>query len=112
MSKYDNERERRLDQKCPEKYLWDCAKKRANKDSTEFSIEISDIIIPIFCPILNVKLSQIRSGDTRFAPSLDRKDSTKGYVKGNVFVISWHANRHKSDMSKEDIRRLNDYVSS
>lgn len=112
MSKYDAERERKLDQRNPKKYLWETAKKRADKLSIEFDIEIEDIYIPLRCPILDVELSQVRDGDTRFSPSLDRKNTAKGYIKDNVFVISWQANRHKSNMSKEDIHRLTDYVSS
>ncbi len=45
-----------------------------------------------------------RKRDT--APSLDRFDSTQGYVPGNVHVISWRANRAKNNSSLEDLRRL------
>lgn len=38
------------------------------------------------------------------SPSLDRIDNRMGYVPGNVWVISWKANRMKSDASMEELR--------
>ena len=38
-----------------------------------------------------------------FSPSLDRIDSTKGYVPGNVWVISNKANRMKSNAAAEEL---------
>lgn len=85
--------------------LFSCSRRRAQKRGIEFSIDLSDIVIPEFCPILGVKLAtgikQGRMNDLN--PSLDRIDSSKGYVKGNVWVISWHANRLKHDASKETL---------
>ena len=40
----------------PQHYLWYVARTRARKYNTEFNIEESDIIIPVYCPILNCKL--------------------------------------------------------
>ena len=36
-----------------------------------------------------------------WAPSLDRRDSSEGYVFGNVDVVVWAFNRAKSDWSEE-----------
>jgi hypothetical protein len=36
----------------------------------------------------------------------DRKDNARGYVKDNVRVISWRANRLKSDATLEELRLL------
>lgn len=73
----------------------------------EFNIEISDIVIPNICPILRIKLGRF---DRKTAPSLDRIDNTRGYIKGNVRVISNRANVMKGDMSLEDIERLSAYA--
>ena len=44
------------------------------------------------------------------SPSLDRIDNSKGYIKGNVAVISNKANKYKSDMTIENIEKLASYV--
>jgi hypothetical protein len=36
------------------------------------------------------------------SPTLDKFYPKKGYVKGNIQVISWRANRMKSDGTPED----------
>ncbi len=90
------------------------AKKRAKFLGREFSIDEADIKIPDRCPILDIELNRYAgSNKTRInSPSLDRKDTTKGYVKGNVFVISWLANKYKSNLTSKDISRLHDYIST
>lgn len=46
------------------KYLWRQAKIRSKEKKMEFNIELSDIIIPIFCPVLGLKLSTNGTGRT------------------------------------------------
>mgnify|MGYP007075817688 CR=1 FL=1 len=42
--------------------------------------------------------------------SLDRIDSSKGYIKGNVWVISLRANRIKNDSTPQELRLIADKV--
>lgn len=52
------------------------------------------------CPILGVEFdTSTFKGD--YAPSLDRIDSSLGYVEGNLQIISWLANRMKTNSTKE-----------
>lgn len=46
------------------------------------------------------------------SPSLDKLIPDLGYVKGNVAVISWRANRFKSDGTLEEIRMIADWMES
>jgi hypothetical protein len=88
------------------------AKKRAKAKGIEFSISLSDIQFPENgkCPILGVPLKRHRGKMERHTPSLDRKDSTKGYVPGNVFVVSWWANYLKEQMTLEQAQNMVEYI--
>lgn len=87
--------------------LWLGAKKRATKQGVPFDIEIEDIIIPDMCPLLGIKLGFNGSVNNRdSSPSLDRKNPALGYVKGNIAVISYRANRIKNNASAAEIKLL------
>lgn len=88
------------------KKLLTYAKNRARKNGIEFSITEDDFEIPTHCPILGIKLERY----TDYAPSLDRRDNSLGYVKGNVFVISQRANRMKGDLDIPILLRLLEYL--
>lgn len=82
-------------------------KKRAQLKGMEFNLSVSDITIPKKCPILDIELmySVGRGGDWN-SPSLDRIDNSKGYIKGNVQVISKRANIIKNDATLEEIEKV------
>jgi len=86
-----------------EKALFGGAKKRAKEKNIKFNIKVKDIVIPKICPIFKVPL-QIKH--PKWAPSLDRIDNTKGYIKGNVMVISRYANILKRDATLNDLKKL------
>ena len=88
-----------------EKVLLRAAKGRAARDGVQFDLTLEDIVIPERCPLLGVALSRA-AGRGRMkgdSASLDRIDPAKGYVRGNVWVISWAANRLKGDASRETL---------
>lgn len=93
--------------KFPEKYLLQQCKDRAKKIKKDFNLEISDIFIPEYCPYLGVKLAPF-SGEATF--SVDRIDNTKGYVKGNIEVISVLANRMKHTATVEQLIKFSESV--
>ena len=85
-------------------------KHRAKKKGIEFTITEDDIHIPTHCPILGIELRRSPRGFADASPALDRIYNTKGYVPGNVHVISTRANRLKSDASIEELRAIVDYL--
>ena len=89
----------------PEEYLFNIAKQRSKKRGVEFSIEVEDLKMPEICPLLGIKLNSY-SENLDFHPSIDRIDSSKGYVKGNVWIVSHRANRIKSNASAEELIKI------
>lgn len=82
------------------------AKRRAKSKGWEFNLNIEDIHIPVECPVLRIPLV-VGVGKSSYAsPSLDRIDNRKGYVKGNVRVISHRANTLKSNGSLAELRAV------
>lgn len=87
--------------KNPEKAILKQVKNRAKRYNIEFNLDITDIIIPEVCPLLEISIIRGDKDDYSQSPSLDRIDPSKGYVKGNVRVISMKANTMKNSASKE-----------
>jgi hypothetical protein len=105
------ERARKYRTEHPDVRMFTDAKLRAKEQGWEFNIEVSDIVIPEVCPVLKIPLFRVPGVEGRHkanpnSPSLDRIDNTKGYVKGNVWVISWRANHIKTDASLEELETL------
>lgn len=44
------------------------------------------------------------------APSIDRIDSSRGYVTGNIGVICWQCNKDKSDLDLVTTARIHSYI--
>lgn len=95
-------RNRERNKNNPEKYLWQRARDRAKLQGREFDIEVEDIVIPRTCPYLGVPLTAVTEG-TSYSPSIDRIDTNRGYVKGNIEVISRLANRMKNNATVEEL---------
>jgi hypothetical protein len=90
--------------KSPEKVMFQNAKHRSKSKNIEFNITIDDIVIPDLCPILGIKI--IPYSNSYNSPSIDRIDNSKGYIKGNIQIISKRANMLKSDSTFEDVQKL------
>lgn len=97
-----------------EKYMLKNAQSRAKQKGFDFNLTIEDIVIPDVCPVLGIPLvKHFGKGVNRAqpdSPSLDRIDSSKGYVKGNVRVISWRANDLKRNATIEEVRKIIEYM--
>ena len=93
----------------PEAWLLRSAKSRAKKSGLPFTLSDGDISIPATCPVLGIPLKPSPRGRCDTSPSLDRVDNNKGYVPGNIVVVSWRANRLKNDASSSELRKLADF---
>lgn len=78
----------------PERNLLNKARTNAKRMGLPFNLVIEDIIIPKQCPLLKTTIDAWGHKDV--CPSIDRIDSNLGYIKGNIHVISWKANRMKN----------------
>jgi len=95
----------------PIQWMFWRSKASAKKRGLEFNIDKEDILVPEFCPILGIRLEFGSKDGLSNSPSLDRIDNSKGYVKGNVAVISNQANSMKRDLTKKVLEKLLIYVS-
>ena len=100
-------------------------KDRARRRGYESDLEINDMPeIPDVCPVFKIKFQLYRkwsSGKGRGkgrnrhdnSPTIDRLNSNLPYLKkykGNLFVISWRANRLKSDGTLSEFKNLVEYM--
>ena len=83
-------------------------KKRVREKGYDVNISHEDIVIPTHCPIFPWIELKLGGGDA--APTLDRIDNDLGYVKGNIQVISYRANRMKSDASLNELIYLGNWA--
>jgi hypothetical protein len=91
------------------------ARGRARKTGLDSSIRTSDLYWPTHCPVLGLELDYSTPRGKRLSgnpnsPSLDRWDNTKGYVPGNVYVISYKANALKGNATAEELAAVAKYA--
>ncbi len=83
------------------------AKHRAKSRGIEFSIILEDVPpMGELCPLLGLPFSTRSEKKTATSPSLDRIDSSRGYVKGNVWIVGYRANIIKNDGTAEEHYRI------
>lgn len=95
----------------PQQRAFVSIKSRAFNAGIAFDLDPEDIIIPEYCPILGIKLKTSVGegrGDNHY--SVDRLDPSKGYVKGNIQVISMLANIMKNKATPEQLLLFADWV--
>jgi len=94
-----------------ERSIWIRAKARAEKKDMEFDLEIKDIVVPTHCPVLGILFEFNNTHCTKdSSPSIDRIDNTRGYTKDNIRIISFRANKIKSDHTIGTLRAIVRYM--
>lgn len=97
--------------KDPIKYMLINIKSRCKFNNIEFNITQNDLVYVEICPVLGIKLDYLTTAESRGlakdnAASVDRIDNSKGYIPGNVRIISWRANKIKSDTKISEMKAI------
>ena len=93
----------------PAVHMLNNSKQRAKAAGLEHNLTLDDIVIPDVCPVLGIKLE---TGDRKKhynAPSIDRIDNTKGYLKENVVIVSTRANLLKKDATIDELIMIGNF---
>ena len=86
----------------PLKHLLKLAKNRAKARGLLFCITEDDLSIPTHCPYLGFELDNYHP-KVDYHYSIDRIDSGKGYIPGNVEIISHRANVLKNNATSVEL---------
>lgn len=81
---------------------------KKSKLRSELSVEYYKSLIVDTCPLLNIKLTyESFTGNTpdNYA-TLDKIDPNKGYVEGNVQIVSFRANTLKNNATLEELKLI------
>lgn len=95
-----------------DKIMLSNARKRSKKKGLEFELTLKDLVKlkNVTCPILGCKLLYCPGIDQKRSASLDRIDSSKGYTKENVRIISSEGNWLKNRNDLQSITNTLKYL--
>ena len=84
----------------------------AKRRGLEFNLNYKDLELPKYCPILGIELSYgiINNYNEPNHATVDRIDNNKGYVKGNVIIVSRLANAMKNCATFEQLNLFADRI--
>ncbi len=85
-------------------------KSNAKQAGIEWSVEFGEIEFPVNCPVLGIELDYWSDRRQDNSISFDRIDNSKGYVSGNVIIMSWRANRIKNDGTAEEHKKIYEFM--
>ena len=87
-------------------------KQSAKKRGIEFNLTTTDldyIGFPLICPILEIPLKWHRGEPQDDSYSFDRIDSSKGYCRDNIQIMSVKANRAKNNLTLEELKKFSQH---
>lgn len=79
------------------------------KSVAEFVVHLRKVM-PKKCPVFNETLVKGKKTPHDWSPSIDKIDPSKGYVAGNVQVISMLANAMKNRANKKQLRQFSTWA--
>ena len=88
------------------------AKSRSKKKNLEFNLTLADLISlkNNTCPILGCEILYKSGIDNKRSASLDRIDPNKGYVPGNVKIVSYEGNSLKNRNNFHSAVKMLEYI--
>lgn len=87
---------------------WICRSRKKSVQRREIPYTVYKALFVTHCPLLNIELTYEvlkESTPTNYA-SLDRIDPSKGYVEGNIQILSHRANTLKNDATVEELELI------
>lgn len=97
----------------PARYMFYAVRNRCRKSGMEFTIDealLAKLLEPNVCSVTGIPPEPLGSGKRHsrspWAPSVDRIDSSRGYVPDNVRVVCWMYNAAKQDWSDAEVMRM------
>lgn len=67
-------------------------------------------IVPDRCPVFNKRFVERGAGFSNWSPSIDKIDPKKGYVRGNIQIISMLANCMKRNATPKELHTFAQWV--
>lgn len=89
-----------------EAHILDNARARAKEKGLPFNLTVKDISIPKICPVLGIPIERKPGVTHAGTPSIDRLIPAWGYVKGNVWIISFRANEIKKNCTSDELFKV------
>lgn len=88
------------------------AKTRAKQKGVQFNLELGDLVLPAFCPVLGIPLKPGAGKAQDNSPTIDRINPAGGYTRYNVAIISMRANRIKSNATLKELWQVYDWYAA
>lgn len=88
--------------------FWIARSRKKNKERQALPYEVYKALYVTHCPLLGLKLTYANykgNAPNNYA-SLDRIDPKKGYIEGNIQILSFRANSLKGDATLKEMEML------
>jgi len=89
--------------------FWVRRNRTQKSERTKLSVDYYKQLFVTHCPLLGLELTYANCGNNNTPQNyatLDRIDPTKGYVVGNVQILSFRANTIKGDATLEELKLI------
>ncbi len=86
------------------------ARKLAVRRGVPFDLVVDDVVVPARCPVLGVHIKLAAGPRTDGSPSLRLIEPEKGFVRGNLVIISRRARVVMGDGTAAEHREIADWL--